>query len=533
MLKLGSAGAIGETGREESCPHLGLEGDLSSFCWEPSPRHRCYLSMQRIRIDLTHQASFCLTDSHTVCPWLSIDAPLNARLDSVILPLWHAARSMIARSSRRAAGIAGAFWLWLGTVAARLGYLAVDLAVASWRRLRPAMSRELRFLELRGQQGLVGLGHFALRLGALARDLAVGAGARTRKRSGHPPPPAASAEPAPSAEPAGTPDPPESPSPGRQPVQRATLIWQCDACETINTGPLQVCRSCGRPSPPVEELLMSSGDKLLAEALAGLQAGDEELAYYYFVKACKASPNNELAWHWRAKTAPTLDEVILCLERLLKINPGNAKTQADLKWALQRRERERARPEQARPAPQTRRPAAEARPWRTAVRLRRITGELRWWLLQIAGLCAFALALALTIPYVLLAGPPDRPELGKYLSLLPAVGQPELTVQPPYLPAFDVGPALPFLLGLLLLHAAFSVASGGGLGMRVWTALLAAAAGGLMLFFGTNPPAPWYAAGLAALAVAGALAGGVLAETTDVARRGAPRGDAEAGPRVR
>lgn len=537
MLKPGSAGAGGDTGREESCPYLGLEGDRTSFCREPSPRHRCYLWMERSRIDLTHQARFCLTDSHAVCPWLSIHAPLHARLDSAILPFWDATRSVTARSTRWIVAIATAFWIWLRTVL--------------WVRLSAAMGRGLRSLRSRGRRALLGFGQLALRLGVWARGLAVRVGAGVQKLRGRPSLPTAPDEPTASDEPAPTNEPADLPAAqeissrtpdAAEPVEHGALalrggsrevaaapyvrvtqldrgskdgrVWQCDACETINTGPLRVCRACGRPSPQVEEELMSAGDEFLAEGLAGLKAGNEELAYGYFVKACEASPGNELAWHWRAKTAPTLDEVIRCLEQLIEINPANAKAQADLKWALQRREREQAQPEQTGSACRTKRPAAAAHSWKAAVGLRRFMGELRWWLLQVAGLCAFALALALMVPYVLLMGPPDRPELGRYLALLPAVELPELTVRAPDLPALDVGPALPLLLGLLLLHAAFKVAGGGGLGVRVWMALLAAAAGWLMLAFGTNPPAPWYAAALAVLAVVSALAGGMPGEIT-------------------
>ncbi|MDA8216880.1 MAG: hypothetical protein M0Z94_04605 [Dehalococcoidales bacterium] len=496
MRSPGDAGG-GNIGREESCPHLGLEGDQSSISLKPSPRHRCYLWMERSRIDLTHQARFCLTDSHSICPWLSIGGTPTARLDSAVFQLRRAARWVLERSSRRALAIAATFWTWSGTF--------------PWPKVRYVARRGLRYLGSWGQQALVGLGHFALRLGAMGWDLSGRLGAGIGRL--------AATEPVPSTMPADPPAveevppaPPQTPSLDRLPMQKATLIWQCDACETINTGPLRVCHWCGRPSPPVEEALMSSGDELLAQGLAGLKAGNEELAYDYFAKACEASPSNELAWHWRAKTAPTVDEVISCLQRLLEINPGNANVRADLKWALQRRKH--AQPEQARPD-QKRRAAAESRSQRVTVQLRRITDELRWWVLQLAAVCAFALALVLTIPYVRLAGPPDRPELGEFLALLPALDLPKLTVHASSLPAFDVGPALPLLLGLLLLQAAFSVARRGGLGTRVRMALLAAVAGGLMLHFGTNPPAPWYAAGLAAVAVVGALLGGAPVETRE------------------
>jgi hypothetical protein len=84
-------------------------------------------------------------------------------------------------------------------------------------------------------------------------------------------------------------------------------------------------------------------------------------------------------------------------------------------------------------------------------------------------------------------------------------------VHPPNLPAFDVGPVLPLLLGLLLLHAAFVVVNGGGLGARVWTALLGGGAAALVLSFGTDPMASGLAVDLAAVAIATSLVGSAQA----------------------
>ncbi len=422
MYKLADAGAGGETGGGETCPNLGLEGDRSGRCPEPSPRHRCYLWMERGRIDLAHQSHFCLTDAYDDCPWLSV-GETEFGLHAAILPAgWCLTRSAVARLLGWAAAIATLLWIWL----------------------RSALSRVLPFLSLLAKRAFVALCRGALRMAAAARGLAVRAGDRIRKVRGDPSLPAV--------------------------------------------------------APGVEEAPVSGRDGFLAQGLAALKSGDEELAYDYFVKACKASPKNELAWYWRAKTAPTLDEVIHCLEKLLKISPGNAKAQADLEWTQQRREREQVRSE-----PQLHR--AEARPSRAASSLRWITRALRLRLLQVGALCAFALALALAIPCVRLAGLPDRVELEYYLALLPAVGLPKLALHAPYFPTVDLGPVLPLMLGLLLLHAAFCVADGRGPGMRIWMALLAVAGGGLTLFFGTNPPAPSYAAGFAALTVVGALVG--------------------------
>jgi hypothetical protein len=343
-------------GRGPICRHLGTEDDRSSYYSEPSRRHRCYLWWQRDRIDLAHQARFCFTEAHSVCPWLSISPPLSVEREGRILPLRPEAHDIAAPPSHRVFVIVIALWLWLRVAMGILGRRAAALAVAGWRWLRPVIARVARSLWARLKGGLLGLGH------QLAEVL------RQRRHS----------EPATLAEPAGTPieapqpllEPaPASPavvlvshpqgilSPLRRLVKPPVITWRCSACEAINSGPSQVCHKCGRPSPEVEEQLMSSGDELLAKGLAGLKDKNEELAYACFVMACEASPDSELAWYWRAKTAPTLDEVIRCLERLLELTPGNAKVQADLNWALQRRQHEQARPVAVAAAPQPARPA--------------------------------------------------------------------------------------------------------------------------------------------------------------------------------
>jgi hypothetical protein len=157
-----------------------------------------------------------------------------------------------------------------------------------------------------------------------------------------------------------------------------------------------------------------------------------------------------------------------------------------------------------------RRGAAASRGWLVAAKR-----ELRWWLLQVAGVSAFALGLVLILPPVLrFAGPPSRPELEALLAPLPDLGLYGLSIQAPGLPAYDAGPAVPFLLGLLLLHAAFITVMGGGPRARLWTALLAGMAGGLMLSFGSNPTGSSYAAALAVVGVVAALIGGDEAPAT-------------------
>src|SRR5579862_9830588 len=60
---------------QKSCPHLGTASDPFSHGSGPADEHRCYLYMQRDRIDLLHQKSFCLSTAHHKCPWLMIRRP--------------------------------------------------------------------------------------------------------------------------------------------------------------------------------------------------------------------------------------------------------------------------------------------------------------------------------------------------------------------------------------------------------------------------------------------------------------------------
>src|SRR5690348_3639656 len=85
---------------QKSCPHLGQSGDPFSHKAAPSDDHRCYLYMQRDRIDLLHQKSFCLSTAHHKCPWLMIRRP------DAPPPLGQRVRTLLAGGPRRACGLA-------------------------------------------------------------------------------------------------------------------------------------------------------------------------------------------------------------------------------------------------------------------------------------------------------------------------------------------------------------------------------------------------------------------------------------------
>jgi hypothetical protein len=61
---------------EQACPHLGLRADPASIFMTPTEEHRCQVAGHRQRIDLGHQATFCLSDSFEACPRFSaVSAP--------------------------------------------------------------------------------------------------------------------------------------------------------------------------------------------------------------------------------------------------------------------------------------------------------------------------------------------------------------------------------------------------------------------------------------------------------------------------
>jgi hypothetical protein len=50
------------------CFYLGLQTEPTLTFTEPTASHRCYATQDRRSIELSHQASFCLTTSFDACP---------------------------------------------------------------------------------------------------------------------------------------------------------------------------------------------------------------------------------------------------------------------------------------------------------------------------------------------------------------------------------------------------------------------------------------------------------------------------------
>jgi hypothetical protein len=130
-----------------ACPHLGLAGDPFVHRDQPAEEHRCYVYLQRDRVDLTHQRSFCLSGAYRRCPWLAIrpssaEVPLSVRLRTALLgrvaSAWHTGRCSGAAASLAALRLIG-----------RSGRLAAVAATDAARRTRDRVGRVARSARFR------------------------------------------------------------------------------------------------------------------------------------------------------------------------------------------------------------------------------------------------------------------------------------------------------------------------------------------------------------------------------------------------
>jgi twitching motility two-component system response regulator PilG len=72
---------------------------------------------------------------------------------------------------------------------------------------------------------------------------------------------------------------------------------------------------------------------LLEQGIAAAKAGDKARARLILLEATERNPESESAWLWLAGVAESLEETVLCLQRVLEINPDNARAKKGLAWA--------------------------------------------------------------------------------------------------------------------------------------------------------------------------------------------------------
>ena len=351
----------GKPAREEvqqTCPYLGLAHDQFSHLPEPSSEHRCFLYMQRERIDQSHQQRFCLTTTYPTCPWLMV----NPAASSAVQPkrpwqgVWEDVRERFDELER--VTMRNRWPRALAMLALLLGQLIAKSAVEGWRIARPVIQafllrlwlvlqvaarrlwqasnrliqRPSRSAQVNQAQVMTAGSTVATAVPETAKVEALGdqaVAARTADSS--------------DAKPVSTPMPVVAATPpvnGR--VVRPVGRWECASCFKYNAASATFCQYCGRLSSEVERELLASEDFFALDGLKALAAGDEDGAHRYFTLATQANPKSELAWRWKSRTASTLNDVIQTLEQMLAANPDSGEARADLNLALERREREQA-----------------------------------------------------------------------------------------------------------------------------------------------------------------------------------------------
>jgi len=291
-----------------------------------------------------------------------------------------------------------------------------------------------------------------------------------------------------------------------QAAREAALPPVMAAAVSDAVAPLPVIAAAVAQAPepvaePVQPPSLAKLEDLLAEGLAAMDRGEEGLAYHIFVKATEQRvPRGHAeayadvmkrAWFWRAKTSETVQDLAESLEQALRFEPGNLQMQAHLAWARQRLEREQKllpidAATQLPDQPKTAAAVQRAGWWASLGVGMRIAG----------GLMALALAALWMTTGVL-------PALGTWLSQLPAgdelmLRRLVLTINATALPGkghlplpgvnYDLGLALPFVLGFLFVFTARGLVDGDGWA-RTTGLLLAGAGGWLCAAAVTNPDA--------------------------------------------
>ncbi|MDO8689223.1 MAG: tetratricopeptide repeat protein [Dehalococcoidia bacterium] len=339
-----------------ACRHLGLADDPFHHGDTLSDEHRCYLWMQRDRIDPDHQKGYCLSGRYRDCPWLQISLPSQPRLKGV----W---REAIVRN-------VDATWPHV-----RRGTAAGARATAA------TASKGIEFLALWARENLPrAMGWLRRELLSLARVVAAGVARgssrvtstilrvrrRVDSRTGSPV--AAESDDFGALMRLGR----EASRAGHReqahlcfakasslnPVSEDAWLWT--AATTEESREAQACleralainptsgraraqladavQRDARPARPGRGAVRvgATAPKLLKKGIAALDAGNEDEAHQLFTSATEMDKSNEAAWFWRAKTATDLGVVISCLERVLQLNPRNEKAKSNLDWAMER-----------------------------------------------------------------------------------------------------------------------------------------------------------------------------------------------------
>src|SRR5947208_10471990 len=77
---------------------------------------------------------------------------------------------------------------------------------------------------------------------------------------------------------------------------------------------------------------MSTMNDLLQQGIAAAREGRREEARALLAQVVEADERNEQAWLWLAGVVTEPEEMRICLENVLDLNPDNVKAQQGLAW---------------------------------------------------------------------------------------------------------------------------------------------------------------------------------------------------------
>lgn len=78
----------------------------------------------------------------------------------------------------------------------------------------------------------------------------------------------------------------------------------------------------------------SLADDEFAQAVAVARQGERKRAHTLLARVTRATPENVNAWLWRAGTAATREEALLCLSEALRLDPAHVKARQALRELL-------------------------------------------------------------------------------------------------------------------------------------------------------------------------------------------------------
>ena len=76
--------------------------------------------------------------------------------------------------------------------------------------------------------------------------------------------------------------------------------------------------------------MAGNANSKLKAGIEAAQQGDKKTARNLLKQVLAEDPNNELAWMWLASAVESLDERRACLQKVLQINPNNARAREAL-----------------------------------------------------------------------------------------------------------------------------------------------------------------------------------------------------------